>query len=412
MQLSRVRTIAQIAQGPVFTGNNVDIVEEDIIQKEVIHPYFGYVTDGQIRTEGCIEDSLKKCYTRIKVATDKTFPQRSDDKLIVGVLGGSVAAGTLNGVRPQKMYESLLAKLPEYRGREIIVHSLTAGGLRQPQQLMMLNYHYALGAEFDLIINLDGFNDVVIPTYVYKDGGSHPSYPRSWRHRVANTISKDLVDLIAEKQNLQTSHSSRARLMSNPWFRNSPLANLLWTVSHDVYRNKLGVIDHAVAALERQDPDQPHVNYEAAGPDYDFTTWDNLFQYGVDMWAISSHLIQAIATANNAKYVHFLQPNQYVEGSKPLMSEAERKIAFLVDGGYGNLYKRVYPRVLKKIGWLEQRGIEFHDLTYLYREVEEPLYVDNCCHVNSLGYNMIVEKIVETIHQSNLTAKAIGGESD
>ena len=89
-----------------------------------------------------------------------------------------------------------------------------------------------------------------------------------------------------------------------------------------------------------------------------------------------------------------------------LTSDDEKKIALLEEGGYGNVYRRVYPRVLKKMAWLEQRGIEFHDLTYLYKNVEQPLYVDNCCHVNSLGYNMMVEKIVETIHQSNLAADA------
>lgn len=188
-----------------------------------MHPYFGYVTDGKIRTDGCVGDSLPECYTRIKAATDKPFAKRSDDKLIIGIIGGSVAVGTINGVLPKNLYQTLLAKLAEYEGREVILHGLSAGSFRQPPPLMMLNYYYALGAEFDILINIAGFNDDVMPPSIYKNSRTHPSYPRSWVNRAANTVSKDLVDLMAERQNLQNAHGSKAALMSNPWFRNSPL---------------------------------------------------------------------------------------------------------------------------------------------------------------------------------------------
>jgi hypothetical protein len=39
----------------------------------------------------------------------------------------------------------------------------TIGGYKQPQQLMALNWFMALGGEFDIVINLDGFNDVALP---------------------------------------------------------------------------------------------------------------------------------------------------------------------------------------------------------------------------------------------------------
>ncbi len=412
MQVARINTIAQIQQGPVFSGEEKNAVPQDIRRKEVLHPYFGYVTDGKIRTDGCVGDSLPECYTRIKAATDKPFAKRSDDKLIIGIIGGSVAVGTINGVLPKNLYQTLLAKLPEYEGREVILHGLAAGGFRQPQQLMMLNYYYALGAEFDILINIDGFNDVVMPPSIYKNSGTHPSYPRSWVNRVANTVSKDLVDLMAERQNLQNAHSSKAALMSNPWFRNSPLSNLLWRLAQSNYNSQLSVINQAVETVGQQVSDHRDFDYQAMGPDYDFTTWEDLYQYAIDMWATSSHLMYASAKANNAKYVHFLQPNQYIEGSKPIMSEHEREVALIAahKGGYGNLYRKIYPLLQKKIPWLEQRGVEFHDLSYLYKDVEEIIYRDNCCHVNVLGNYMMVEKIVETIHQSNI-ADAANSES-
>lgn len=402
IQLSRTLVVRSIEDGPVFTGDSGETGHKKVILKEVLHPYIGYVTDGKIRKENCESDSLQECYSRIKVATDKPFVKRSDDKLIVGVIGGSVAVATVNHSSPKGLYEHLLAKLPEYKGREIIIHSLTAGGLRQPQQLMMLNYYYSLGAEFDVLISLDGFNDVAIPVSEYRYSKIHPSYPRSWGHRMAAKVSKDLVDLVAEKQNLQATHVTRANFMSGAWLKNSPLSNLLWQLSNVNYINSVAIVDQSVAELEKKDASKRDFFYEALGPDYDFTGMDDLFQYSVDIWANSSHLIHAIAKANDVKYLHFLQPNQYIEGSKAYMSDAERKKAF-TRAGYGVLYKQIYPRIVEKAEWLKERGVEFHDLTFIYKDIKEDLYIDNCCHVNSTGSNLMIEKIVDTLHQSNLS---------
>jgi len=406
LQLSRIRTIAAIEQGPVFTADNAKTSNQRIIRKEVIHPYFGYTVDGKKRIKDCETDLIQDCYKRIKGAADKKFPKRTKDRLIVGILGGSVAVGTVRGTSPAGLYEKLLAELPEYKGREVIVYNMAAGGFRQPQQLMTLNYYYALGAEFDILVSLDGFNDVAIPVSVYKDTGTHPSFPRDWVHRVASKVPKELVDLLADKKIVQKAHVSRAKVMSNPWFRNSPLSNLLWNVFNINYLNTVGKVDEGIANLEKRDLSKRDFHYEALGPDYDFTTWENLFQYSVDMWATSSHLIYGIAEVNNAKYFHFLQPNQYIEGSKLFMNEAETNMAFMAQGGYGNLYKRIYPLIQEKTSWIKERGIQFHDLTYIYKDVRGHIYVDNCCHVSIGGYNLMVEKIVETIHQSNLANEA------
>lgn len=402
IQLSRTLAVRSIETGPVFTGDSGEAASKKYILKEVLHPYIGYVTDGKVRKDNCEGDSIQECYSRIKVPTDKPFVKRSDDKLIVGVIGGSVAVSTVNNSSPKGLYEILFAKLPEYKGREVIIHNLTAGGLKQPQQLMMLNYYYSLGAEFDVLISLDGFNDVAIPVSEYTHSKVHPSYPRSWGHRMAAKVSKDLVDLVAEKQNLQATHASRAKLMSNAWLRNSPLSNLLWRLSNVNYTNAVSKVDLAVADLEKKDTSKRDFFYEEFGPDYDFTSMEDLFQYSVDIWANSSHLIHAIAEANDVKYLHFLQPNQYVEGSKPVMSAAEKKIAFM-KGGYGALYKEMYPLIVQKTEWFKERGIEFHDLSFIYKDVESDIYIDNCCHVNSNGSNLMIKKIVEEIHKSNLS---------
>jgi len=34
-------------------------------------------------------------------------------------------------------------------------------GFKQPQQLQVLTYFLSVGQEFDMVVNIDGFNDVV-----------------------------------------------------------------------------------------------------------------------------------------------------------------------------------------------------------------------------------------------------------
>lgn len=392
LQLQRIDSINSVAQGATYTAE--DFGDQKVVVKEILHPYTGYTVEGQRRDENCTGDD---CYQRIKLNWDKPFAKRSDDKLIVAVLGGSVAVGTITGTVPN-YYQKKFKQLPEYKNKEVIIYRMAAGGFRQPQQLMLLNYYYSLGAEFDLIINLDGFNDVAIPVTGYINQKLHPSFPRSWDSRVANTVSPELISLYADKKNLQKSHVSSASFMSNPWSRNSPLSNLIWTIKHNRYINQVGSIDLQASSYSNTGGKQR--NYEKLGPDYAFSDWDNLYRYSIDLWANSSHLMHAAAQAKGAQYFHFLQPNQYVEGSKPSMNKYERSIAFVAQG-YGSVYKIAYPFIQQKAIWFRDKEIPYYDLTDLYKEIEGPIYIDNCCHVNSQGSAMIVDKIVDTIHLSN-----------
>ncbi len=46
---------------------------------------------------------------------------------------------------------------------------------------------------------------------------------------------------------------------------------------------------------------------------------------------------------------------------------------------------------------MKSRGVDFHDLTMIFRDHPEPLYIDNCCHVSEEGYSLVAEKIGEAI---------------
>jgi hypothetical protein len=397
LQVERVQTINKAQQGPAYTADN--FAGKSVVVKEKLHPYFGYVTDGKLRADDCISDDPQDCFSRIKVPTDKPFIKRAPDKLIVGLLGGSVAVGTSSrGVG--SLYKEYLGQLPEYKDREVILYTMAAGGFRQPQQLMMLNYYITLGAEFDLIISLDGFNDVAIPAAQWRHNKLHPSFPRSWNHRVANKIPDELLELLVNKKSTQKNHIAFATFMANPIARNSNVFNLIWKVKHQNSMNDISELDVLINNVATDVDVKRDFLYEALGPDYEFTDWENLYSYSVQIWANSSKLVNSIATGGGAKYFHFLQPNQYIEGSKP-MSAHERGIALMKQGGYGYFYKQAHRHIVDKAQWLIDQGVSYHDLTNLYQDVEDVIYIDNCCHVNAKGSRLMVEKMVDIIHQSN-----------
>ena len=404
MQLERIQTIQRIDEQLV--GNQDADESLSVRVKEVLHPYAGYAVDGKVAIKDCERNensSPYDCYARIRASNDSPLPKRSPDSLNVALLGGSVAVGTVTGIK-KNYIQTKLAQLPEYRGRNVNLHVLAAGGYRQPQPLMLLNMYYAMGAEYDLIISLDGFNDVTIGPIEYKWNKTHPIYPRSWVARVANRVSPELVILQARKLDLQDTHRSRARLLTNPWCRNSPMWNLIWRILHSRFLSEESALSTQMNSVSSSDDKPRDFRYEELGPDYKFESWDGVIEYAAQLWARSNHLADGVAKAHGAKFFHFVQPNQYVDGSKPSMSEQERAIALVTpeQGGYGIWYRQGYKFVQKHQSWLRDQGVNTTDLSQIYKEETGQIYIDNCCHMNARGYSMIVDAMVETIHQSNL----------
>lgn len=408
LQLERIQTIERIERE--VGADQADSANIGKLTKEVLHPYTGYTVDGKVRKKDCLIDqnaSAFDCYERIRKPDDLAMPKRGPGVLNVALLGGSVAVGTVNGA-PPKYYQTRLSALPEYKGFKVNLHMLAAGGYRQPQSLMMLNYYYTLGAEYDLIISLDGFNEIAIASNEFKWNKQHPIYPRSWASRVANRIDPQVVTLQAKRVLSNQAHVGRAKFMSNLWARNSPLSNLFWKILHARY---LASESALILQMESHAPDADiprDFRYEALGPDYNFHGWDSVIEDSAKIWARANYLVHGIAESHGATFFHFVQPNQYIDGAKPVMSELERATAFIdpAEGGYGLWYKQGYPFLKQQQAWLLDKGVKSRDLTFMYQNHVGPIYIDNCCHVNSEGSAMIVEAIVDTIHQHNLANQA------
>ena len=69
---------------------------------------------------------------------------------------------------------------PRLRDRPVQVRCVAIGGFKQPQMLGALAYLMSLGQRYDVVVELDGFNDVVLGYTEYKHKGKFPGYPRDW----------------------------------------------------------------------------------------------------------------------------------------------------------------------------------------------------------------------------------------
>ena len=137
--------------------------------------------------------------------------------------------------------------------------------------------------------------------------------------------------------------------------------------------------------------------YVAAGPPYEYAS-DNLYRDLADGWARSSLQMHQVCEANGIEYFHFLQPNQYVPGSKPLHAE-EKRLAWSENSLYRKAVERGYPLLIAKGRELRERGVAYTDLSPIFRDNDSFLYLDICCHLNIVGNQLLGERIGQVISQ-------------
>jgi hypothetical protein len=138
---------------------------------------------------------------------------------------------------------------------------------------------------------------------------------------------------------------------------------------------------------------------QSHGPGYLFNDTTDFLLEQAAYWARCSRQIHALSKSFGYAYFHFLQPNQYVKGSKQLTPE-ELRIAYEEgDFAYKKAVERAYPMLTREGKSLAEDNIRFIDLTNLFLDVETSMYADKCCHFNKQGYDFIAKKIARSIIQ-------------
>ena len=136
--------------------------------------------------------------------------------------------------------------------------------------------------------------------------------------------------------------------------------------------------------------------YLASGPPRKYPDEAALYKDLAGIWANSSLLIHGISRAKGIAYFHFLQPNQYVRGTKELNSE-ERRTVFLTASPFKEGAEKGYPYLIAAGRALADAGVSFHDRTKLFAGITETIYVDDCCHYNRKGYRLLASDVARIV---------------
>lgn len=356
-------------------------------RQEVVHPFLGFVFD-----RGVNERENRRALGRIEVGRYGFFeppgppPPRPANAYRIAVVGGSAAL--LFSFQGAETLREGLRDAAFVAGRPVIVDSLALGGFKQPQQLLTVAWMLSLGERFDLIINLDGFNEVVLARG-NAAAGVFPGFPRDWDARVANLAGAGAMqaDALASSVFWGGLRRSAARWAGAPVVRRSASVAVVWRLVDRWLGHRHGTAAGARAGSAFE------AGFGSTGPALETEAHDAILGVVAAQWRDASIQLHRLASANGIRYLHAIQPNQYLD-RKPMGPE-ERARAYQDDHPYRPLVAEGYTRLAAEAPALRAAGVDLLDLTGVFEEDPEPRYKDTCCHVGPSGNVVLARAIVD-----------------
>lgn len=349
------------------------IANEWTVVSEILHPYVGFMPAPETYP---YDFDMGFPFGKSK----NPLRKRSDDAILIAIFGGSFAEGIYGSA-------DTLAKSLAPLNRDVIFFNFAYGGYKQPQALAELAYLLALGAQFDVVVNIDGFNEVALPMIENYRHGVAFFYPRQWHRRVQDIPDTAHLRLLGKIETIREDRLGWAVFFNQHGLWRSPFLSIAWALKDRSFKQKRAAL---LARLEA--PATNALPFVAGGPFNPALSSNQLFHEFAQTWKRGSLQMRALCDGNGIAYFHFLQPNQYLDDSKT-MSAIERKRAFDPDHPYREGVKNGYPLLRKAGEELLGQGVAFTDLTMIFKDHPEPIYIDTCCHVNRAGYDLIAARM-------------------
>jgi hypothetical protein len=130
------------------------------------------------------------------------------------------------------------------------------------------------------------------------------------------------------------------------------------------------------------------------------------FRTAARAWADASRMMAALCEQAGVAYVHLLQPNQYVEGTK-VLGEEEARVAVVPGHPWGRIAREGYRFLRAEGRALRRDGVPYYDLTMIFKEQQAATYADECCHLSPLG-SLVLAANLAAILQRELGDSLLG----
>ena len=346
--------------------------------QEIIHPYLGFCLD--------FKDDQKNRETYGFGTTATPVIKKEPGRLNVVILGGSVAQSM------GKVMEAAFARVCRVPPKIV---TLGFAGYKQPQQVLALTYFLSLGAEYDLVINLDGYNDIVLPFTDNYSVGVNPFYPRNWNLRISRQPSKKILAAIGKVRYLRDLKEDDLAALNSSLFRVSAVFGLLKMQQFKRLNWEISRQNHKLLKLQQEEVKK----FEETGPFFEYEDVRQLYEEAAQVWVRGSVLLDRLARANGMAYYHFLQPNQYVKGSKVLTRE-EARTAYSEKLEISKAAIIGYPILIGHGQALLEKQINYFDATKVFAQEKQTVYLDVCCHYNQRGKEILAAYILDQIAQN------------
>jgi hypothetical protein len=358
--------------------------ERGELSADVLHPYFGPIHRPGIRPET----------NNIGFGSKYAFPyaRGNDRQFLIGIFGGSVARYFCD--RGTTRLVAALGAAPPFANRDIVPLCFSHEGYKQPQQLLVLAYFLSLGQQFDLVINIDGFNEVALGSR-NDERGRDVSMPSPIHiDPLLNLIDRATMTP-ARVYSLAKINSYKERLnrLASAMRRNRFAAvhfalDRYYVFTMNRYKAETAAFDAlpanppAASVLLLTPPVKRRGSTEAVYADV------------AAGWAAASSLMHDMLAARGVPYLHVLQPNQYF--TTRTFSAEEARIALNANQPFKRVVELGYPVLQREAAPLAAKE-QFLDATAAFDREAAAMYEDDCCHYTDRGNEVLADVIARRV---------------
>ncbi len=366
-----------------------------------LHPYFGPTHKPGIPFD--MPDALKPPATAgagapaprpatnnfgFVAAFDYPFAKARPEQFVVGILGGSVGAWFCQVGAPRLADD--LRRHPYFASRDIVPLCLSHEGYKQPQQLLVLSYFLAIGQAFDLVVNIDGFNEVALGA-LNDARGFDVSMP-SVMHMgplidltSQATLTPRKVALLAAIRADQARLDRLAERLDRTW------SAAVYVVTGQYRRYVERRVQAARVAYDALPAASGDASVIRVTPRLGARAGNARYQAIADDWSRSSLLMRDALRVRNVPYVHVLQPNQYF--TRRTFTADEARVALNPGSPFKTGAEQGYPALVRAAAALARQGVTIVDATASFDREPAAVYIDDCCHYTRRGYELLADLI-------------------
>lgn len=318
----------------------------NIFKERTAHPYFGFAFSTS-NNYGLLENH-------------KLPYKAAPDEFVIGIFGGSTAACFADYIKNSKVWDKLKSINP--KKNKIIVLNLSLPGGRQPAQFIIGSFFLE---HLDAAVLVDGWNEMVIDANPIE-------YPEGYDvlySRENNTEVKAQLYFHEKKWRLFN------YLLSESFLARSSVVYLIWLNFKSFHLNQ--VVELRNKFKRKSDDNIFHVNDDLQK----YNNWKKFYTY-----------FKALAQIHEVPVFQFFQPNHINPGAKPF-SEIEKRY---LTTGQQTIFYNLY---------LENLDPTMTDLSNLFKDTKETVFIDPYTHLNELGYNIMAGAIEKKMIKAKVVTR-------